>query len=224
MKQIIINLTPNTIQLLKSQNAQLYGFKAVESRTGGGAPTVWLRTGNLAPSTLVSWTEEYQAYTSLDTHFSQGVQIIPSFVAAIAVGQQLNVGTGGIGRVVDGGAPNAISILSETTQQFGCGISQRPAAGGGGGSFAPLSVFPLFSFALDVIVPLEKVLLLFSSMPLSPGTVVVRAPSSGVFVDLTGSVQRTVSFDINAGWSWGGAPWGQAVPPNSDLTPLLIQL
>jgi hypothetical protein len=50
--------------------------------------------------------------------------------------------------------------------------------------------------------------------------------SSGVLVDLTGApgnpASRTVMFDLNDGWSWGGAPWGTPIQAQEDLIPILI--
>jgi hypothetical protein len=82
---------------------------------------------------------------------------------------------------------------------------------------------PLHGNMLDVVAPVEQVLLMFSSSPINTGTVVYKASSQGLLIDLRSAAQRTVQFDINKGWSWGGGAWAQSVRPNTDLVPLLIQ-
>jgi hypothetical protein len=214
---VMITMSAATVQALLAGNYYLYGFKAVQATQGGGAPLVWFQTQGYSASTNVAWTEQYQAYTSTSQIIPNG-QITASFSTDIDLGQTLQVQAGGIGQVVNGGPSTAISILNQTSTQFTCGISQTQ-----NGVSAPLCAFPLYGNQMDVIVPIEKVLLMFSTLPVNTGTVIYQAYSSGILVDLTASNQRSVGFDINAGWSWGGYSWGQQVPPNSNLVPLLIE-
>lgn len=214
---VLITMNTATVQALLSGNYYLYGFKAVQATQGGGAPLVWFQTQGYSANTNVAWTEQYQAYTSTSQIIPNG-QITASFSTDIDLGQTLQVQAGGIGEVVSGGPSTAISILNQTSTQFTCGISQTQ-----NGVSSPLCAFPLYGNQMDVIAPIEKVLLMFSTLPVNTGTVIYQAYSSGILVDLTSSNQRTVSFDINAGWSWGGYSWGQQVPPNSNLVPLLIE-
>lgn len=122
--------------------------------------------------------------------------------------------------VVGGGSPDAMSILNQTTTEFVCGL----AAARQFDTPSSIVAMPLFANMLDAINPLEKVLLMFTSSPLRPGEVIVRAFAQGLLVDMTDAMERSVSFDISTGWSAGGAAWAQIVDPNTLLGPLLVQL
>lgn len=215
--QVTINLDATTITDLVNGNYQLYGFKAVQTSQGGGAPLVWFASKNFMAATVVSWEEQYQAFTSLSQIISGG-QIVASSPYDITLDQTLNVGANGVGNVVEGGTALAISIFNTTTQQFTCGISEMQ-----NGVPLPLCAFPLYGNGMDVIAPIERVLLMFSTLPVNTGTVIEQAYSQAILIDLTGDNQRVVSFDINTGWNWGGFSWAQAIPANANLIPLLIE-
>jgi hypothetical protein len=218
--EIDITMSAATVTALVNGNYNMYGFKAVQAAQGGGAPLVWFQLPNTGYSTLtkVMWAVQYQAYTSNSSIISGG-EVDASFAAAIDLGQTLNVQAGGIGDVTSGGPAQAISVYNTTKTQFTCGISQEAADG----STNPMCAFPLYGQQLDVIAPIEKVLLTFSTLPVNTGTVIEQAYAPGILVDLTSSNQRSVSYDINEGWSWGGYSWAQSVAANEDLIPLLIE-
>ncbi len=180
-------------------------------------PLVWFRTDTFSATTNVDWQVQYQAYTSRSAIIPNG-QIDASYSTDINLGQMLNVVAGGTGTVVGGGPSTAISIQNTTTTPFTCGISEVT-----GGSAKPLCAFPLYGTQMDVMAPIEKVLLMFSTTPVNTGTVIEQAYSSGIFIDLTSAQQRAVNFDINNGWDWGGFAWARQIPPTSNLVPLLIE-
>ncbi|MBF0306785.1 MAG: hypothetical protein HQL40_17520 [Alphaproteobacteria bacterium] len=213
--QVTITMNSTTVSTLLSGNFVLYGFKAVQS-TAAGSPLVWFQTQSFSATTVVGWTEQYQAYTSTSTIIPNG-EIVSSFAANITLGQQMNVSAGGLGTVVAGGPATAISILNTTSTQYTTGISQVT-----NGVAQPVCAFPLYGNNEDVIAPIEKVLLMFSTRPVNTGTVIEQSYGPGILIDLTASNQRTVAYDINAGWSWGGFNWAQQIPASSDLIPLLI--
>lgn len=215
--QVTINLDSTTVGDLVTGNYQLYGFKAVQTTQGGGAPLVWFSTDQFMAETVVSWEEQYQAYTSLSQIITNG-QIQASSPYDITLDQTLNVAANGVGNVTEGGTTGAISIFNTTSQQFTCGISEVQD-----GTALPMCAFPLYGHGLDVIAPIEKVLLMFSTLPVKTGTVIEQAYSQGILIDLTGNNEQTVSFDINEGWSWGGYSWAQAIPASANLVPLLIE-
>lgn len=213
--QVTVTMSPTTVTTLLASNFILYGFKAVQSASAG-TPLVWFQTESFSANTVVSWTEQYQAYTSTSTIIPDG-EIVASFSAPINLGQQMNVSAGGLGTVVGGGPATAISILNTTSTPYTTGVSQVT-----GGVAQPICAFPLYGNNEDVIAPIEKVLLMFSTIPVNTGTVIEQSYGPGLLIDLTASNQRTVSYDINAGWSWGGYNWAQQIPASSDLIPLLI--
>jgi hypothetical protein len=89
----------------------------------------------------------------------------------------------------------------------------------------PVCASRLHGDMLDVVAPLEQVLLMFCRAPINTGTVVIHAYAPALLVDLRRAAQRTVQFDINNdnGWSWGGWSWARWVRPSAELVPLLIQ-
>jgi hypothetical protein len=211
---VTINMTPETVTQLLSAGFFLYGFKVVQTNHAG-SPVVWFKTQEFSAATAVNWEEQYQAYTSR-SQIIPGGKIVASFAADIILGQTLKVSAGGVGTVTDGVIPTAISILN--TVPFTCGISQLFGA-----VYTPLCAFPLFGNNQDVIAPIEKVFLMFSTQPVNTGTVIEQSYGPGILIDLTSLNQRAVNYDINEGWSWGGFSWANQYPPNSDLVPLLIE-
>lgn len=217
---VTIQMSIGTVEALANSNFTLYGFKAVQSTLGGGAPLVWFESQTFSMVTNVSWVSQYQAYTSTQS-MSGDVTISASFTTPIDLGQTLNITSStGIGAVSSGGVPTAISISNTSGTPFTCGLSQSE----GGSTPSPLCAFPLFGQGMDVIQPIEKVLLTFATQPLNTGTVIEQAFAPGYLIDMTGAPgnSRTVSFDINMGWSNGSAVWATQVPPNANLVPLLI--
>lgn len=221
--QVTINMSLQSVQTLIQLGYQLYGFKAVQTSSGGGAPTVWFNTTNFSTLTQVGWTEQYQAYTSNTVNFGPNTRIQATFSANIGLGQILQVGAGGGGPVVGGGVKGAVSIFNTVQQRFTCGINQMQNVNGASVA-TPLCAFPLLGNGLDVIAPIQKVLLTFSTQPVNTGTVIFQAYSPGILIDLTSSQQRTVNYDAEAGvWSWGGFNWAQSIPASANLIPLLIE-
>jgi hypothetical protein len=119
---------------------------------------------------------------------------------------------------VEKGQKEAISINNQVTTQFTCGISELQ-----NGSYNPLCAFQLFGLSEDVIAPIEKVFFMFSTLPVNTGTVVEQSYSTGLLIDLTAQNQRTVTFDLDTAWDWGGQSWAQQFPPNSNMVPMLIE-
>ena len=221
---INITMEGDTVDKLQQGNYYLYGFKGVQTTLKNGVPVVWFQTQTYSALTKISWEEEYQAYTALAGSIPKG-QIKASAAYDITLGQTLDVtGTAGTGTVVQGGTAGAISILNQTAdyKEFTCGISQMQNSGDTP-TATPLCAFPLYGTGLDVMAPIELVLLMFSTQQVDTGMVIYKAYSQGVLVNLTGVTERNLKFDINKGWSWGGAAWAQTVPANADLAPLLIE-
>lgn len=215
--QVTISMSTQTVQALVQNGFTLYGFKAVQA-TGRGLPTVWLATQQVAQNVLVSWTDNYQAYVSQSAVIPGG-QIYASSAYDIDLGQTLNINNAsGTGAVVQGGPSNAICINNQTTTQFTCGVMQSS-----GGSSSPLCAFTLFGQNLELIAPLEEVFLMFSTQNANPGTVLQVSYGPGIMINLSSNPQVSVAFDINQGWSAGGAAWAQTYPANTNLVPLLIQ-
>ena len=220
---IDIMMSGPTVAKMKEAGFALYGFKAVKTANGGAAPVVWFQTlaQVLMQTTTVSWTEQYQAYVSTS-------QIIPN---GVHHRQQLCRYRPRRNRRC---RPVRQSHHRRAGHRFGDLVEQRgvgPWTSGisqltGNGTPSPMVALPLYGNMLEVIVPIEKVLLMFASPTVNTGTVIYKSYSSGVLVDLTGAPgnppTRTVIFDLNDGWSWGDQGWGTPVQAQADLIPFLI--
>ncbi|HEU5469665.1 MAG TPA: hypothetical protein VFV67_03360 [Actinophytocola sp.] len=215
---VSVLMSKETVNNLSQNNFVLYGFKAVRT-TLPGAPLVWFQTTAYGETTELNWTQRFRAYTSRSKIVPGGL-IRATNSYDIDLGQTLEVtDKSGTGSVVLAGNPGAVSILNQTSTEFTCGVSEMQPDGG----VTPMCAFPLFGNNLDVIAPVERILLTFSTTPVNTGTVIYQAYSPGVLIDLTGTDSRTVGYDINAGWSWGGGAWGRQIAPSQNLVPLLIE-
>lgn len=214
--EIDITLSPATVDALKNGGFALYAFKAVKSSVAGAAPLVWFRTTAFLSTTTVKWQEQYKAYISTDEIIANG-KIQSSADCNIDLGQTAYVTQNGNISPASEGSAGAISILNQGNQPWTTGISQMT-----NGQANPMCAIPLYGKNMDVVVPIEKVLLTFASNTVNTGTVVYKAYAESVLVDLTGNQERSISFDINNSWSWGTGTWAQTYPANSDLVPLLI--
>ena len=226
--QISIGMNATTVTALVQSGYILYAMQAVQSTDKAGRPLVWYQTQSYSTSTIVSWTDQYQAYTSTSPIVTGDV-IVVGFSADIEPEQTMEVSAGGIGAVVSGGMASAISILNLTTTQYACGISSFV-----GGKASPSCTFPLYGNTLQAITPLQQVMLAFSTQSADNGTVIgstgvtsqaltaeaylLSAYGQGIMIDMAGAHNnaRTVNYDINLGWSWGGYSWAQTVPAGTD--------
>lgn len=214
--EVDISLPPATVDALKNGGFALYAFKAVKSSMAGGAPLVWFRTTSFLSTTAVTWEEQYEAYISTSEIIANG-QIEASAKIATDLGQTAHVTQNGNMTKSSDGGTGAISLLNDGTAPWTAGISQVAK-----GKASPMCAIPLYGGGLDVIVPIQKVLLTFATTPVNTGTVIYKAFSPSVMIDLTSAQQRSVSFDINKGWSWGDGTWAKSIPASADLVPLLI--
>lgn len=214
---VTISMDQDTVNALSDGNYSLFGFKGVQTSAGGGKPLVWFKSSDFGLSTDVTWEVQYEAYTSRSQIIPNG-QIKGLSSYAIDLGQMLEVETPqGTGNVVDG-TEGMISIENLTTTQVTCGISEVVD-----GTAQPLCAFPLYGNGLDAIIPIQKVMFTFSTNTVNTGTVIEKAYSQSILIDLTSKTNREVSFDINEGWSWGGFAWAQAIRPSTNVVPLLIE-
>jgi len=216
MPIVTIMMSASTVQDLMQAGFGLSVFKAVQTTVNGAAPVVWMQTNQFLETMQVSWPDQYGAYIS-DSQIIPNAMIEAASQVAASLGEMVSVDGSGNLSVGGQGQPGAISIFNQATSQWTAGICEVA-----NGQFAPTVAMPLHGNFLDVVAPVEKVMLMFSTTPVNPGTVIFQSFASGLFVDLTGGSDRQVTFDINQGWNWGGAPWAQSVPPNSDLVPFLV--
>jgi hypothetical protein len=195
-----ITMTPATVKALADGRYQLFMFKAVQSAVGGGKPTVWSATSRYSALTKVNWTEQYYAYASTQ-EIRNGVNFLGSDTAQINLGQYLDVAANALVSVSNGGTPQGITSRNLTTTAFTTGLAQP---GPGSTEPAPICAFPLYGKNLDLMIPLQKVALVFAAAPLQQGMVIESSIGPAVLVDLTLQNSATLAYDVNKGWSWNG--------------------
>jgi len=214
---IIITMTQSTVTVLENGDFSLLAWKSVQASASGGVPVVWYSSQTFGPTKMINWQESYQGYTSKEGQIHTG-QILAANAYDMTLGQTLSVtGQSGTGEVMNGGVATAITIANQSGVPFTCGISQAVGA-----TANPLCAFPLYGSAAYQIAPIEKVLLMFAAGTINTGQVIYNALTTGIMIDLTADNSRTVAFDINSGWNWRDAGWGQSVGYDCPLTPLLI--
>ncbi|XXY45565.1 hypothetical protein WME91_36740 [Sorangium sp. So ce269] len=216
-RRVIVSMSAETASALAASASSLYAFKAVGAEDAAGVPLVWLQSKTYSLTTTLSWETLSRAYTATRTILpSARVDATASY--DIAPGQVLYVQQPtGTGVVLLGGPAGAISIQNDTSTPFTCGLAQRL-----GDTAAPIVSSPLYGNTRQVFYPMETVLLVFAAASLRPGDPATTSPGPGVLVDLDQASTRRLTFEINAGWSWGSEPWATPVPVGADIVSLLL--
>jgi hypothetical protein len=215
-----IVMSQQTVQSLKASGYTLDAFQVVETNDDGTMPTVWLSTAQYALNTTLTWSARVKAYTSA-TAIAVERTIVVGFSADVAPGQMLTIdNTAGTGSVTTDGIPGAVCVLNTTGQGFTVGVTASGTVQGMPQS-APLCAATLHGSDLKLIELTTRVLFVVSGSTAIPGTVVARSLGPGVMVDFAGANERPLTFDVDKGWSWGGATWASSVPPGADLKSIL---
>ncbi|CAB1275499.1 hypothetical protein [Candidatus Nitrosacidococcus tergens] len=212
----------DTVDKLKAGLYYLHAFKAVQASSidKTAAPLVWFRTNIYLKTTKIKWTEQYQAYTSRDSLIPNGT-VSASTAYNIDFGQILVVNSeAGTGDVVGRGVPETISVRNNVIgTEFTSGISQMV-----GDKASPLCALPLYGAGhLITMAPIQKVLVMFSAESKVAGSVTYKAFSPSGLFNFGKETEREVQYEINNGWSWGKAIWGETVLPGDELQSLLIE-
>lgn len=230
MLNLTVMMDQVTASALLKSGYRLYAFKAVRNSDLAGQVLVWLASDTYGLKTVIVWNAAYAAYVT------RSQQDPPEIDATfpIACGQTLSITDAlGTGNVLNTGQPGAYTIQNNSDVAFRAGIAQQAA---GSPAPQPLSAFPLYGNSVQVITPVERILLAFSTRSWQMGQAVdsLAAPrlastaehagTGALLVDMdgAGSMGRSVQFDINRGWDWGAAGWGQSVPVTAPLASVLI--
>jgi hypothetical protein len=215
-RQVTIVMEAASADALAASGYALYAFAAVQCADATGLPLVWLRTVEYSALTYLEWWDEFAAYTSFSP-LAPGARVQEGFTAPAEPGQTLTVtartGTGTVGA----GPPAEITVVNATQTRFTCGVSRRHGDGR-----APVCALPLYGGGVQAVVPLPRLLLMFSTAALQPGTAVASSTGPSVVLDASAACDCTVRFDINLGWSGTGACPAQPVPVLSPLAPILL--
>lgn len=224
-RQLTITLSAATVQGLHDETYALYGFTAVRygprltmARSfGGGYPLVWLRQTTYLENNVVTFDDGVLgAYISVTPLVENAVVQVGATIQA-TLGQTISVDTNGQLTPLTSGSPGVVSILNTDQAAWTCGLTQTIGAGP-----APTCAFPLHGGAQNMIAPTAKILVMFAIDSIPQGAAVSTAYASGFLIDFASEAERAVAFDIDTGWSAGGATWARAIAPGADLGSLLI--
>lgn len=230
--EIDISMTATTVETLHGSGFVLYGFRPVRSRNRDARGLVLFAREDFSASTHVRLEPAPLACTSFDS-ILPGREVRAGFSVEMTPGQTLVVGPGGIGKIERGGPDDALGFHNTGSRTVTCGIAAMSQ-----GEATPYCAVPVFPGFADSIVPTDKVLLIFSTTVLAPGTVVESlfelsarggslsrrtATSPGVLVDLA-ATERSIRFGLETGWQWGEETWAQPVSARTNLLPLLIEM
>jgi hypothetical protein len=192
---ITIKMDQPTVDALNKANFSLYAFKSVKT-SQSGYPLVWFKADSFGLNTTINWSENYGAYTAKYQEIPQGeISVINDY--PINLGNTLDVtDSSGTGKVNPAGTSGAISLNNTTKTPFLCGIGTIADD-----TFTPNCAFDLFGMTKDIITPIEKVVLMFTTEQLNTGTVVEQAYTEAIQIDLTKEPSRIIGYEINDSWN-----------------------
>jgi hypothetical protein len=223
--QVSIKMNEKTLALMKENDYKLYAFRAVEKKGGGaGKPLVWKVITDILSTNTMSWNVSYGGYISTQS-LDENSCIDQRDDQIINLGDTFSIDNKGVPRVISGtGTKGTIAFHNESPNDYTCGISEYAGKDTSGNDiFNPMCGFTILhgDFS-DLITPITRLLLMFATDTIETATVIEKALSSGIVVDLSASNKREVTYDEAGGWSADNL--GESIPfaSNSDMSPLLI--
>lgn len=210
---VVVKMDDATTNDLIRNHYHLYAFRAVKG-TGNGSPVVW-QSQNVTYKTLtVNWQTSYGAYICSPPPLDN---INGETEVEADLGQKFEISEDGTYKVVDGGPAGTILISNKQEADHSCGISECL----GPDEFKPLCCFPLPRYMAATITPIQQVVLIFSTDIIRTATVVERAMSAGIVIDLSSDPSRTVFFKGNK-WSSDNPKGISYFSADDPLNPYLI--
>jgi hypothetical protein len=238
MKQTTITMDSTSVSAYNSSGIRLIIWKSVGNSDAATEPLIWSVLPAISPTMYVSYTTtSILVDTSMSADVPPGMAIQPAFSAPIAIGQilVLSKNGGGSGDVQGGGPAGAVSVQNSTGTEYLCGLAQAQ----GSNDPEPYCAVPIYGAGQESLYPVDKVLLGFSSAALEPGKYLLSLDGSVpitsrsnvdasvgttmLLIDLTSADTRSVSYDINTGWSWGKNAWGVTYSSATKLAAILIE-
>jgi hypothetical protein len=213
----------DTLSTIHANKLNLFVFKSLKANKNGKV-LVWqyFDTLKVVDDTTISWDADLGAFVSFELLTSKtdysSVDSKP-----IKFGETLHVDTDGNVAKESEGTPDMITIYNENEKQdYTCGISQKDTDG----NLAPICAFPLITTYSDVIIPIERVALLFASETQKTATVYEVSRGPGIIVDLTDpkARNRIVTYNRHTGWKADESGESETFKSNSDLSQLLVSV
>jgi hypothetical protein len=207
----------DTLDFLHGKSLRVY--KSVGSGATG-LPVVWFSQNAFSDFVTFSWTEQYAGFVTDGGTPTDGITVKDVSLEPLELGQKLIALDTGKVMPSNSGLPGTITVKNSGTRPWLCGMGQEVK-----GKLSPVCAFDLGGQGENVIMePYEKVLLVFeSTKEMDTGTVVARALSASLTVELDGSnLERTVVFRKSTGWSTNDEVWAKQNDDELDLVDALI--
>lgn len=213
IQEIQIAVDATTLTALRDLGYALYVLRAVDTNNAGAKALVLWAATEISNQNTIALTSSLQASVTIS-----GSMIDTSIAASVVLGDVFTYVSGGEPTVTPGGNPRGVTVLNGTTDPLSAGLG----TGMDGGSPMPFVSAPLYGLGGDIFAPRDSYLVTFSTAGLGRGSVLNTSMSQSLLIDLTGLNQVAASFDINKGWNYGGASWGQVLAAGANLQKTLI--
>jgi hypothetical protein len=237
LKTITLTLDDATVNALSGSGIKLLAWKCVGNSDAGTKPLIWSVYQTLYMNNYVSYGPSFSVYTAENTAITKGTVILPNSQYPIDTDETLVLSADGSAKAVNGGTAGAVTVISNATISYTCGLSQAQGSSQSIVPYCGATIYPGFE---ETFYPVDKVLLALSSANLSQGQYIasldgsvtsatsVRAATAAIgrsmlLVDLTGSDSRSVSYSIDKGWSNDGGVWAKQYPSNTPLNSVVIR-
>jgi hypothetical protein len=221
---VSISLDQTTIDALCASNYYLYGFIGVKSSDLSGLPSVWWSTQDFFKTLTITWAlDKIWVFTSSAKSIEPGDQIQIGNKVPISRDQTFIVNNpGGAGKIKNGSSPSGvIDITNSTKTPYNCGITIETPNNQSVDN--PIVELPLYGNSMQALVPLAKILLMFSTKKLQLGTLVKTSSGPCIFIDMTSNSKVNVWYDINGGWTWDNQSWASSIAANQDISSVVIK-
>ena len=218
---LTINVDQDSLAKMNASNIKLFAFRSVETNSSGGAPLVWQRGDLVYKQQVIGWNVNYGAFFT-DEKISGNANYSGISNYPIKLGQVLSIDNTGTGEITDEGTNGTVSVLNNSKRDFSCGVSQEDT----NGDLSPICAFPLLTSFIDLMIPIEKVALIFASDTSKTSTVYYRARGPGILVDLTSPTakNRVLNYSLSDGWVADKLGTSNLFDANTDMSKMLIEI
>ncbi|GEM_PF-4924525 len=240
---LTINLSQETVEKLNQGNFTLCCFLASKSDNALSCyPLCWNTfTKNFLKSILIEWEFDLSAYLSTSPisdnaviYIPQPQKSIPKQSARFTVKKSVSGSNDKIelnqrmliedyGKITidtNNTSPNVL-IQNNSTDSYSTGICVYSSDDD---QYYGTCAFTLYGGNTISVAPVNKVFVMFSNKNIQNNTVISLSENQGLLIDFNGSNDnlRTVSYDINLGWSSNNQPWGTKIPARTFLSTILV--
>ena len=218
--KITIDLDSTTLSALKDGGFSMHAFKGVKTSAPGSnaLPTLWFQQDRFASKVDISWKDTFGGYFSA-TDIKENAVIDISTSSAMTLGDILTLLDNGDNSLSTGGVPTAYNFKSDKTETWTCGLTVSAK----GTEATPICAFPQYGAAANVLMPYDKVLLLFTQEQQDTGSVLQTAVTMSISIIMSPQVPEiSVAFDINTGWDTRNQPQATSNPVEFNMAPDLI--